>query len=124
MQTPRLFTVNGKVDRERRHRERMNELDRQFWKDLAAKCLKIAEIEEPRKREMAVEAYFADMHGAPPEFLTRYLKEKQLPAVGEFDEVPKGVLQPEILWDNDDLGDQHREFWEGYDEFGNPTVEA
>jgi thymidylate kinase len=85
--------------RERKARERVNQQDQQFWKDLAKKYLKIAEIEDPRKREMTIEAYFTDMHDEAPKFLTRYLHKKQLPEVGDFEEVPRGIVSPEILWD-------------------------
>lgn len=96
--------------RERKNRERVNKADRQFWKDLGNKCLKISKIEDPRKREMAVEAYFTDMHDEAPWYLTRYLQEKQLPQVGDFEEVPRGIVSPEILWDENDLSDYENEY--------------
>ena len=79
--------------RERKVRERLNKQDQQFWRDLAAKCLKIAEINEPRKREMAAEAYFVDMHGTPPQHLTKYLQENRLPPVGDSERFPRASFR-------------------------------
>ena len=86
-------------------RDRLNKQDQKFWRDLARQCSKIANIEDPHKREIAVEAYFVDMHGEAPKFLTRYLQKKQLPAIGDFDEVDRGVVSPAVYWVEEDLSD-------------------
>jgi hypothetical protein len=112
-------------------RKRLDKMDQANWRDLAAKCWKIGAIQKPRLREMAAKILLGGMHGGDPEDLEEYAKNRGISPIeaaderspaGGFTETPRGIVQGETTWNNDDLPEENEEDDGG--EFDIPQVEA
>jgi hypothetical protein len=102
----KLIQANAISDEEaketnERARMRLAALDRMNWRELAEKCFRISGMTDSRERQNLIATLFLDMHDTDTE-LDKYLQRKGFEPIGEFDETAKGVVQPEILWDDDD----------------------
>ena len=120
-------------------RERLNKLDQENWRHLAARCWKIAAYKTPRLRAMVASALLGGMHDSDPPDLEEFAEatgnsvidaaDELCPVYdsevgGVFRETDRGVLQPEIYWDQDDIPEEDDDDDDGFGDLEIGSVEA